>query len=148
MEGAIMCEFDQNESVLLGPGGQLQVPDGDDITRKLAMLIEGECGGLGPSKAARKYGFSRQRYFQLRKAFESGGALALANKKRGPKTNYRGTHQAIKEVIRHRYLDSRASAAVVAQKMQQCDYSISVSTVQRIISHYGLEKKTLHQCIE
>jgi len=134
--------------VLLGPGGQLQVPDGDDVTRKLAMLIEGECGGLGPSKAARKYGFSRQRYFQLRKIYESGGALALANKKRGPKTNYRGTHQAVKEVIRHRYLDSRASAAVVAQKMQQCDYSISVSTVQRIISHYGLEKKTLHQCIE
>jgi len=143
-----MCEFDQSKSMLFGPGGQLQVPDGDDVTRKMAMLIEGECGGLGPSKAARKYGFSRQRYFQLRKAFESGGALALANRKRGPKTNYRGTHQAIKEVIRHRFLDSRASAAVVAQKMQQCGYSISTSTVQRIISHYGLEKKTLHQCIE
>ena len=143
-----MCQFDQNQSMLLGPGGQLDVPDGDDVTRKLAMLIEGECGGLGPSKAAKKYGFSRQRYFQLRKIYESGGALALANKKRGPKTNYRGTHQAIKEVVRHRFLDSRASAAVVGQKMRQCGYSISTSTVQRIISHYGLEKKTLHQCNE
>lgn len=141
-----MCEFDQSKSMLLGPGGQLQVPDGDDVTRKMAMLIEGECGGLGPNKAAKKYGFSRQRYFQLRKAFESGGALALANKKRGPKTNYRGTHQAIKEVIRHRYLDARISAAVVAQKMRQCGYVISVSTVQRIVNFYGLEKKTLHQC--
>jgi len=94
-----MCEFDQSKSMLLGPGGQLRVPDGDEVTRKLAMLIEGECGGLGPSKAAEKYGYCRQRYFQLRKAFESGGALALANKKRGPKTNYRGTHQAVKEVI-------------------------------------------------
>jgi len=141
-----MCQFDQNQSMLLGPGGQLDVPDGDDVTRKLAMLIEGECGGLGPGKAARKYGFSRQRYFQLRKAFESGGALALANKKRGPKTNYRGTNQAIKEVIRHRFLDSKASAAVIAQKMRQCGYSISTSTVQRIVGAYGLEKKTLHQC--
>jgi transposase len=146
MEGAIMCEFDQSKSMLLGAGGQLLVPDGDDVTRKLAMLIEGQCGGLGPSKAAQKYGFSRQRYFQLRKAFESGGALALANKKRGPKTHYRGTRQAIKEVIRHRFLDSQASAAVIAQKMQQCGYAISVSTVQRIIGSYGLEKKTLHQC--
>ena len=143
-----MCEFDQSKSMLLGPGGQLRVPDGDEVTRKLAMLIEGECGGLGPGKAAKKYGYSRQRYFQLRKAFESGGALALANKKRGPKTNYRGTHQAVKEVIRHRFLDPRASAAVVAQKMRQCDYSISISTVQRIINYYGLEKKTLHRCIE
>ncbi len=143
-----MCEFDQNKSMLLGAGGQLPVPDCDDVTRKLAMLIEGQCGGLGPSKAAKKYGFSRQRYFQLRKIYESGGALALANKKRGPKTNYRGTHQAIKEVIRHRFLDSKASAAVIAQKMQQCGYVISVSTVQRIIGAYGLEKKTLHQCNE
>jgi hypothetical protein len=146
MEGTIMCEFNQDESMLFGPGGQLRVPDGDDITRKMAMLIEGQCGGLGPNKAAAKYGFSRQRYFQLRKAFESGGALALANRKRGPKTNYRGTHQAIKEVIRHRFLDPLASAAVVAQKMRQCDYSISTSTVQRIIGAYGLEKKTLRQC--
>lgn len=143
-----MCEFDQSKSMLLGPGGQLRVPDGDEITRKLTMLIEGQCGGLGPGKAAKKYGYSRQRYFQLRKAFESGGASALANKKRGPKTNYRGTHQAVKEVIRHRFLDSRASAAVVAQKMRQCDYSISTSTVQRVIKYYGLEKKTLHRCIE
>ena len=60
-----MCEFDQSKSMLLGLGGQLRVPDGDEITRKLAMLIEGECGGLGPNKAAKKYGFSRQRYFQL-----------------------------------------------------------------------------------
>ena len=143
-----MCEFDQSKSRLLGPGGQLQVPDGDDVTRKMAMLIEGECGGLGPNKAAEKYGFSRQRYFQLRKAFEVGGALALANKKRGPKTNYRGTLQAIKEVVRHRYLDSRISAAVVGQKMRQCGYSISTSTVQRIINFYGLEKKTLRRCNE
>ena len=143
-----MCEFDQSKSILFGPGGQLRVPDGDEITRKLAMLIEGECGGLGPSKAGKKYGYSRQRYFQLRKAFESGGALALANKKRGPKTNYRGTRQAVKEVIRHRFLDLKASAAVIAQKMQQCGYVISISTVQRIIGAYGLEKKTLHQCNE
>ena len=126
----------------------MQVPDGDEITRKLAMLIEGQCGGLGPSKAARKYGFSRQRYFQLRKAYASGGASALANKKRGPKTHYRGTPQAVKEVVRHRFLDPRASAAVVAQKMRQCGYSISTSTVQRIIGAYGLEKKTLHRRID
>ena len=143
-----MCEIDHSKSMLFGPGGQLRVPDGDEITRKLAMLIEGQCGGLGPSKAAEKYGFSRQRYFQLRKAFESGGASALANRKRGPKTHYRGTRQAVKEVIRHRFLDPRASAAVVAQKMRQCDYSISTSTLQRIIRCYGLEKKTLRRCIE
>jgi transposase len=144
MEGAIMCRFDETESRLVGSGGHLRVPADDQITRKLAMLIEGECGGLGPGKAAQKYGYSRQRYFQLRQAFESGGgAAALANRKRGPKTNYRRTNQAVREVIRHRFLDPHASAAVIAQKMRQCGYTISTSTVQRVIKSYGLEKKTL-----
>jgi len=138
-----MCTFDEAESRLVGPGGQLRVPEGDEVTRKLAMLIEGQCGALGPGKAAEKYGYCPQRYFQLRQAFESGGAAALANKKRGPKTNYRRTNQAVREVIRHRFLDPQASAAVIAQKMRQCGYAISTSTVQRVIKSYGLEKKTL-----
>ena len=50
---------------LVGKRGALDVTDGDEITLKLAMLIEGECEGLGPIKAARKYGFSKGRYFQL-----------------------------------------------------------------------------------
>ena len=74
-----MCTFDEAESRLVGPGGQLRVPAVDEITRKLAMLIEGQCGALGPRKAAEKYGYSPQRYFQLRRAFASGGAAALAN---------------------------------------------------------------------
>lgn len=142
-----MCEFDRDRSVLIGPSGQLGVPPSDDITRKLAMLIEGECGGLGPAGAARKYGYSRQRYFQLRRAFQAGGAAALANRKRGPKTHYRRTGQAVREVIRHRFLDPAASAAVISQKMRQCGHRISTSTVQRVIKSYGLEKKTLRPSV-
>ena len=138
-----MCTFNEASSVLVGPGGRLRVPEGDEITRKLAMLIEGDCGGLGPSRAARKYGYSRQRYFQLRRLFEASGAAALGNRKRGPKRNYRRTGQAVREVIRHRFLDPSASAAVIAQKMRQCGYEISTSTVQRVTKSYGLEKKTL-----
>jgi hypothetical protein len=32
------------------------------------MLIEGECEEAGPLEAARKFGYSKQRYFQLRAA--------------------------------------------------------------------------------
>ena len=143
-----MCRFDKDQSALIGPGGQLQVSPGDEITRKLAMLIEGDCGGLGPGKAARKYGYSPQRYFQLRQVYQRDGAAALANKKRGPKTNYRRTGQVIREVVRHRFLDPDASAAVIAQKMRQSGYRISTSTVQRVIRSYGLEKKTLREAAQ
>ena len=34
------------------------------------MLIEGECEEAGPLQAARKFGYSKQRCFLLRAAFE------------------------------------------------------------------------------
>ncbi len=82
-------QLDYQAQALVGHAGSLSVRGDDEITRKLAMLIEGECEGLGPLKAAEKFGFSKQRYFQLRKAFGQHGAQALRSQPRGPKTNYR-----------------------------------------------------------
>ena len=69
-----MAQFDLKNHALVGTGGLLSVRADDEITRKLAMLIEGECEGLGPLQAAKKFGFSKQRYFQLRAAFDELGA--------------------------------------------------------------------------
>ncbi len=137
-----MAQFDLKKHLLLGPKGTLRVPPDDEITRKLAMLIEGECEGLGPSRAARKYGFSRQRYFQVRTAFAEGGAAALQSHKRGPKTHYRRTAEVVRQVIRHRFLDPDVSVEVVAQKLRQNGHQISTRSVERTIEEYGLQKKT------
>lgn len=140
-----MWNYDRRKSVLLGPGGRLAVPKDDEITRKLAMLMEGECGQGGRTQVARKYGYSRQRYFQLRQAFRAGGAAALANRKRGPKTNYRRTDEVVRQVIRYRFLDPDASAEVLAQKLRQQGRQIAARSVQRVIEEYGLQKKTLQE---
>jgi hypothetical protein len=58
-----MVWFDEPTQTLVGTGGALELAAEDEITRKLSMLIEGECEGLGPSQAARKFDFSKQRYF-------------------------------------------------------------------------------------
>ena len=138
-----MAQFDLENDALIGAGGLLGVPQGDEITRKLTMLIEGECEGLGPVQAAKKYGFSKQRYFQLRAAFLEQGALALLSRKRGPKTNYRRTAEVVRQVIRHRFLDPEASSEVIAQKLCQSGWQISIRSVQRVIEEFGLQKKTL-----
>lgn len=135
--------FDHEAQTLVGDEGSLPLLDNDQIARKFAMLIEGECEGLGPSKAAREYGFSKQRYFQLRRAFLDHGAAALQNKTRGPKTNYRRTDELIRQVIRHRFLDPDASVQVIAQKLSQSGFVISNRSVERVIAEYGLQKKTL-----
>ena len=137
-----MVWFDFDNLSLVGSAGSLDVLDDDEITRKLTMLIEGDCEGLGPAAAAKKYQFSRQRYFQLRTAFTEHGALALLSQKRGPKHQYRRTDEVIRQVIRHRFLDPEASAEVIAQKLRQCGLAISTRSVERIIEQFGLQKKT------
>jgi hypothetical protein len=94
-------------------------------------------------QAALKFGYSKQRYFQLRQAFETAGATALLSKTRGPKTQYRRTGELVRQVIRHRFLDPDATPDVIAQKLRQTGFIISTRSVERVIAEYGLQKKTL-----
>ena len=135
------CDLDKQS--IVGNHGVLDIKDRDEVTIKLVMLIEGECEGLGPTKAAHKYGYSKARYFQLRQAFHEHGAMALLCKQRGPKTRYRRTDELIRPVIRYRFLDPEASADVLAQKLRQTGFVISTRSVERVIAEYGLQKKTL-----
>lgn len=135
--------LDLQAMVLRGEHGSLPVVQLDEVTKKLAMLIEGECEGLGPTKAASKFGLTKQRYFQLRQAFAQHGAQALLSKQRGPKHNYRRSDELVRQVIRHRFLDPQASPEVIAQKLRQSGFAISTRSVERVIADYGLQKKTL-----
>jgi len=126
-----------------GPGGILPVSDDDEVCRRLAMLVVGECQGQGATAAARQFHFSRPRYYQLLAAFQQEGALGLTLERRGPQTDYRRTEQVVRLVIRHRFLDPEASAEVIAQKLRQAGHPISQRSVERIIADYGLQKKTL-----
>ena len=134
--------FDLEQRAFVGPDGVLPVLEDDEISKKLGMLIEGECQGLGPARAAAKYGFTRQRYHQLRKSFLQSGAIALASRKRGPKGPSRQTDELICQAIRQRFLDPDASSEVIAQKLRQTGFTVSKRTVDRIFAHYGLQKKT------
>lgn len=134
--------FSNDHLSFVGSLGTLEPSQDDQITRRLAMLLDGQCD-LGASKAATKYGFSRQRYYQLLELFNNQGALALALHQTGPKSNYRRTDQAVRLVIRHRFADPDASPHVISQKIRQHGQTISIRSVERIIADFGLQKKTL-----
>jgi hypothetical protein len=128
---------------IVGPAGTLALKPGDEIARKLAMLMAGECERVGPALAAKAFGYSRQRYFQLRAIYEEQGALGLRSDKRGPKRNYRRSTELVCQAIRHRFLDPDASSEVIAQKLRQCGFQISKRSVDRVFFEFGLQKKTL-----
>lgn len=137
-----MIEIDKNMLLLSGPKGSLPIKEDDEITYKLAMLFEGHCEGLGPSKAARKFGFTRQRYHQILHQFLEKGAEGLKDLKRGPKSNYRRTDEVVRQIIRYKFLDPQMSPELISQKLNQNGFPIAIRSVERVISEYGLQKKT------
>ena len=138
-------QFDPETHQLTGPAGALPVADTDPLAHRFLLLVEGECLQQKENIAAlaQKYGYCRQRYYQLLQDFKAGGLLALQPQKTGPKANYRRTDQAVRQVLRHRFLDPEASPAVITQKLRQTKFQISQRSVQRVIADYGLQKKTL-----
>lgn len=137
-----MIEIHKDTLALLGPKGSIPVKEEDEITLKLAMLFEGQCEGLGPTKAADKFGYTRQRYYQILRDFLDKGAEGLKSIKPGPKGNYRRTDEVIRQIIRYRFLDPKISPEIIAQKLNQNGYPIAIRSVERVISEYGLQKKT------
>lgn len=137
-----MIKIEGDRRFLKGPKGSIRITSNDEITIKIAMLFEGECEGLGASKAAEKFGYTRQRYHQLLQQFKSQGAEALKSKKRGPQGNYRRTGEVERQIIRYRFLDPQMSTAVITQRLVQSGFPIAERSVKRVISEYGLQKKT------
>jgi len=138
-----MIEYSPQGWVLAGSEGRILVPQHDYITPKLAMIFEVHCEGKPVIDTVKKFGYSKQRYYQLLHLFQEKGAIALENQKRGPKRNYRRTDENVRQVIRHRFLDPDASPDVIAQKMRQTDIKISTRSVERVIEDFGLQKKNL-----
>jgi transposase len=138
-----MIKIQDNNYFIVGTHGKLPIHDNDEITKRLFMLFEGECTGLGKTKVCKKYGLSRQRYYQLLTQFKQAGAEALKLKKTGPKSNFVRTGEIVRQIIRHRFLDPDVSAKVIAQKINQTGQWVSIRSVERVITDYGLQKKTL-----
>jgi transposase len=90
---------------------------------------------------AKRYGYTREHFYVIQKAFEEKGSFGLMDKAKGPKSDYRRTDEIKKQIIRHRFLDPEASCEVIAQKMQQEGRHISQRSVERTINEYGLQKK-------
>jgi transposase len=136
-------QFDIPARRIVGPTGELPVLPDDLVVSRLAMLIEGQCEGLGAAKAAEKLDLSKQRYFQLLKHYREQGSAGLQGRKPGPKSHYVRTDEVVRQVIRHRFLDPDATVDVIAQKLRQAGFPISVRSVVRVIEEYGLQEKTL-----
>lgn len=125
-------------------GNDFVIDPDDSLAMKLAMLIEGHCT-IGVKAACQKFGYTEQRFYQLKKQYEQEGAIALVDKKRGSDVKPVRTEVVVNQIIRLRFLDPLASCDVLAQKLKQMGYSVSKRSIERTITEYGLKKNSLFQ---
>jgi transposase len=116
------------------------IDENDSLAKKMAMLFEGHAT-IGVKAATIKYGYTEQRYYQLLKAYKEGGALALIDKKSGSTKQPVRTKEAVNQIIRLRFLDPFSNAEVISQKLKQIGHKVSIRSVERTITEYGLQKK-------
>lgn len=125
---------------LAGPSGRLPIPSEDKVTRKLAMLYEGQCAGLGAAAAAARFGYTRQGYYRVLHQFRDHGASAFFNRP-GPKSNYRRGEEVVRAVIRHRFQHPGAPASELVADLRAEGHRVSKRSAERIISDYGLQRR-------
>jgi len=120
----------------------LVITENDPIAWKLSMLIEAASNKDEKIEdLARRYGYTREHFYVIKRAYEEKGSQGLMDKSRGPKTNAKRTKEMEKQIIRHRFLDPEASSQVITQRLQQAGNNISQRSVERTINEYGLQKK-------
>lgn len=119
----------------------LEVNPNDSAFWKMAMLLEAAFTQDSTiDKIAKKYGYSREYFYQVFDKFKTLGSQGLQDMPTGPKKNSKRTPEVTKLVIRYRFLDPEASSEVIAQKMTQAGHPISQRSVQRVIQEFGLQK--------
>ncbi len=126
----------------LKKGKDFSIKESDLVLKKFMMLYEGECT-IGVKEALKKYSYSEQQYYKLLREYNEKGIQALINKKRGVKKNFVRTKEVENQIIRLRFLDPFSSAKVISQKMNQMGYKVSIRSVERTITEYGLQKKLM-----
>lgn len=123
-------------------GKDFVIDHNDSLGMKLSMLFEGHCT-IGVQEAIKKYGYTEQRYYQLLRKYQEGGADALIDKKRGSDKQPVRTKEIVNQIIRLRFLDPFSGADVIAQKLTQIGHRVSKRSVERTITEYGLQKKRM-----
>ncbi len=131
-----------------GVSGYLPIAPNDEVTKKLAMLIMGECGCESIERIAAKFGYTQQRYYQLRALFLEKDAQALISSKRDLKSSPELDRDVICRIIRMRFLNPRIGTSAIVQVLCRQGYLINRRMAERVIAPYGLEKRSLSDLFE
>jgi transposase len=135
-----MPETTTTTKTIRGPGGELPLRSEDEVALDLAMLIEGETSGRALEEVLAEFGRSRSTYYEKLKRFRDQGVEGLIAKPTGPRNAWRRPLEVVRFIVRARLRDPAVSAVAIAQQLLQGGHEVSVRTVERTLTQFGLTR--------
>jgi transposase len=123
-----------------GPGGTLPIAAGDEAAIDLAMLIEGETSGKPLDAVLSEYGRSRSTYYEKLRKFREQGTSGLLSRPPGPRSAWRRPLEVVRFIVTARLRDPERSAVRIAADLARLGHEVSVRSVERTLTQFGLTK--------
>jgi transposase len=124
-----------------GPGGVLAVRCEDEAVLDLAMLIEGETSGRSIDEILERYGRSRSTYYEKLRRFREQGIEGLMSRPPGPRGPWRRSVEVLRYIVATRLRHPERDAAALAEDLARLGHRVSVRSVERTLSQFGLTRK-------
>lgn len=123
-----------------GPGGTLPLRPDDEAVVDLVMLIDGETSGRELDDVLRQYGRSRSTYYEKLRRFREQGLEGLLARPPGPRSPWRRPIEVVRYVVTTRLRHPEKSAAAIAQDLGRMGHAVSIRSVERTLSQFGLTR--------
>jgi transposase len=123
-----------------GPGGVLPLGPHDEAALDLVMLIEGETSGKPLESVLEQYARSRSTYYEKLRRFREDGVAGLLSRPSGPRGPWRRPLEVVRHIVTTRLRHPDRSAAEIAEELARFGHAISVRSVERTLSQFGLTR--------
>ncbi len=139
-EPTMMTRRSPATKAIKGPAGSLPLRPDDEAAVDLAMLIEGETSGRPLGVVLEEFGRSRSTYYEKLKRFREHGVAGLLARPPGPRSAWRRPLEVVRFIVTARLRDPERSAAEIAGDLGRLGHAVSVRSVERTLSQFGLTR--------
>jgi len=112
----------------------------DEAALDLVMLIEGETSGRPLESVLQQYGRSRSTYYEKLRRFHEDGVAGLLSRPPGPRSPWRRPLEVVRFIVTTRLRHPDRSAAAIAEDLARLGHPVSVRTVERTLTQFGLTR--------
>ncbi|MBC8423546.1 helix-turn-helix domain containing protein [bacterium] len=114
----------------------------DKLQVKYEMLRAHEVDGVSVSRAAEQFGYTRQAFYQVKRAFQERGLAGLLDRKRGRKGPVKCTPEVVAFLVREKQGEPDLSGRELAERLRKHKgVEVHRRTVEKVVAQMGAARR-------